>query len=152
MKNGDKIKLTEEQIKSIAEYLDAGMRVYVNKETKEIKNIIDFDNHIYADEELWEEDIKEIEENYDKYIEFEKMDSNEAYQIMEEYVETVDNEEVKNNLELGLRLSRPFRNFKDIIDESGEYRDKWFSFKESKYIEYVKSQLELYNNDIDEST
>ena len=39
------------------------MKVYIHKITKEMKSIIDFDKHIYADEEVWEDDINEIEEN-----------------------------------------------------------------------------------------
>lgn len=145
------MELTEEQIKSIAEDLDCGMAVYVNKETQEIKSIIDTDDYLYTEDELLDDDKKEIEENYDKYIEFNKMDSREAYQVMEEFVNTVDDEELRKKLELGLSLSKPFRNFKDIIDCEGEYREKWFAFKSSKYIEYVKEQLAFYNNDIEES-
>jgi len=55
-------------------------------------------------------------------------------------------------LELGLSLSKPFRNFKDIIDNENEYRKNWFAFKSAKYIEFVKEQLESYNNNIRSST
>jgi len=148
LKNGDKMKLTEEQIKSIAEELEVGFKVYLNIETKEIKSIIDFDNNYDADTEPWEEDIKEIEKNCDKYLEFEKMDSRESFQVMEEFVVTVDDEELRKKMELGLSLSKPFRNFKNIIDDENEYRKNWFSFKSAKYIEFVKEQLENYNNNI----
>src|ERR1035437_3269475 len=94
------INLTEEQIKSIAEDLDIGMKVYVHIETDEIKTIIDLDQHYDADTEAWEEDIKEVEENYDKYFQFEKMDSKESFQMMEDFVETVKDLELKNKLEL----------------------------------------------------
>ncbi len=77
--DGDNMNLTEEQIRSIAEDLEIGMKVYVHKETKEIKSIINFDENIYADKEAWAEDITEIEENYDKYVEFEKMSSRESF-------------------------------------------------------------------------
>ena len=152
MRDGDEMKLTEEQIKSIAEDLDIGMKVYVHIETNEIKTIIDLDQHYDADTEAWEEDIKEIEENYDRYLEFEKMDSRESFQVMEEFVETVEDEELRKKLELGLSLSKPFRNFKDIIDDENEYRMKWFSFKSAKYIESVKEQLERHNNNISRGT
>jgi len=152
MKNGDTLKLTEEQIKSIAEELDAGFKVYLNIETKKIKSIIDFDNNYTADTEPWEEDIKEIEENFNKYLIFEKMDSRESFQVMEEFVVTVDAEELRKKLELGLSLSKPFRNFKDIIDDENEYRKNWFAFKSAKYIEFVKEQLESYNKKISSST
>jgi len=145
------MELTEKQIKSIAEELEVGFKVYLNTETKEIKSILDFDNNIYADMEPWEEDIKEIEKNYDKYFEIEKMDSRESFQVMEDFVETVSDEKLRNKLELGLSLSKPFRNFKDIIDDETEYREKWFAFKSAKYIEFVKEQLESYNNNISRS-
>ncbi|OGU81898.1 MAG: hypothetical protein A2W11_09140 [Ignavibacteria bacterium RBG_16_35_7] len=152
MRSDDKTELTEEQIKSIAEELEAGLKVYLNIETKEIKSIIDFDNNFYADMEPWAEDIKEIEANYDKYLEIENMDSRESYQVMEEFIETIEDEELRKKLELGLSLSKPFRNFKDIIDDENEYRIKWFSFKSAKYIESVKEQLERHNNNISRGT
>lgn len=148
MKNGDKIILTEEQIKSIAEDLDIGMKVYVNLLTMEIKTIIDTLQHYEVHTEAWEDDINEIEENFDKYFEFEKMDSRKSFQIMEEFLETVKDERLKEKLELGLSLSKPFRNFKDIIDVENEYRKQWFEFKDSRNIEFVKEQIERHNNSI----
>ena len=85
-----KIILTDEQIKEIASELDLGMNVYANKVTKEIKSIIDFDQQIFADEELWEDDINEIESNFDAYLQFEPMNSNEGFRLMQEFVETID--------------------------------------------------------------
>lgn len=146
------MKLTDEQIKSIAEDLDIGMKVYIHLETNEIKTIIDLDQHYDADTEAWEEDINEIEENFDKYIQFEKMDSRESFQVMEDFVETIKDDELRNKLELGLSLSKPFRNFKDIIDDEDEYRKRWFEFKNEKNIEFVKEQLERYNKNISSGT
>jgi len=140
------MKLTDEQIISIAEELECGMKVYVHIETKEMRTIIDFDDNFYVDEEEWADEIKEIEENYDKYIQFEKMDSRESFRVMEEFIEIVKDKELKMKLELGLSLSKPFRNFKDIIDAAGEYREKWFEFKSKKYFEHVKEQLIFLNN------
>lgn len=111
------MKLTKEQIKSIAEDLDTGMKVYVNLETMEIKSIIDTIQHYDVDAEAWEEDINDIEENFDKYFQFERMDSRESFQVMEDFVETVEDKRLREKLELGLSLSKPFRNFKDIIDD-----------------------------------
>ena len=146
------MELTKDEIKSIAEDLETGLKVYLSIETKEIKSIIDFDNNADEDTEQWEEDLKEIDENYDKYIVFGKMDSRESYQVMEDFVVTVKDEELRKKLELGLSLSKPFRNFKDIIDGEGEYREKWFAFKNAKYIEFVKEQLDRYNIDLSGST
>jgi|SRR5690606_6227160 len=139
------MKLTDEQIKSIAEDLDIGMKVYVHMETNEIKTIIDLDQHFDADTKAWEEDINEIEENFDKYFQFERMDSRESFQVMEDFVETVEDKRLREKLELGLSLSKPFRNFKDIIDDENEYRKLWFEFRDARNIEFVKEQLERHN-------
>ncbi|MDA3860024.1 MAG: UPF0158 family protein [Melioribacteraceae bacterium] len=141
------MELTDKQIKSIANDLDSGMKVYVHKKTKEIKTILDFDSHWDSDEELWEEDINEIEENRDMYFLFERMDSQKSFQIMDDFTISVEDEELRKKLELGLRLSKPFRNFKDIIDDENEYRDKWFEFKSDKYVEFVKEHLSFLNSE-----
>ncbi|MBU1101267.1 MAG: UPF0158 family protein [Bacteroidetes bacterium] len=136
------MNLTDDEIKSIAEDLDCGMKVYINKVTNKIKSIINTNDLFYADDEFLYEDLKEIEENFDQYFEFEKMDSSESFRVMEYFVESIEDIELKKKLELGLDLSKPFRNFKDIIDSETEYREKWFQFKNEKYIEYVKEQIE----------
>lgn len=148
MKNGEKMELTEEQIKYIAEELDTGMKVYVNLETMEVKSIIDTLQHYDVDTEAWEDDINEIEENFDKYFQFERMDSRESFQVMEDFVETVDDKRLREKLELGLSLSKPFRNFKDIIDDENEYRTRWFEFRDARNIEFVKEQIERHNKSI----
>lgn len=140
------MELTQEQIKSIAEELQMGMIVYANIETKEIKPLPDFNNNIYAEEEMWEADIKEIEENIDEYLVFENMSTGESFRIMEEFAETVKDRTLQNRLFNSLSRPKPFRHFNDIIDNSGKNRDEWFAFKNSKYTEFVKDQLDRYNN------
>jgi cobalamin biosynthesis Mg chelatase CobN len=104
--------------------------------------------HYDVDTEAWEDDINEIEENFDKYFQFERMDSRESFQVMEDFVETVDDKRLREKLELGLSLSKPFRNFKDIIDDENEYRTRWFEFRDARNIEFVKEQIERHNKSI----
>jgi len=73
------------------------------------------------------------------------MDSNNSYQVMEDFAKTIEDEELKHKLKLGLTISKPFRNFKNIIDSSEEYRNKWFEYKKDRYIKYVEKQLLNYN-------
>jgi len=140
--------LSEDEIKSIAESLDADLKVYLNIETKEIITIPDFDDFYLEDNEI-DEDLIKIENNYENFLEFEKMDSRDSFRVMESFIDTIDNEELRKKLELGLSLSKPFRNFKDIIDYESKYREKWFEYKELKYIDYVKERLDWYNTDIE---
>jgi hypothetical protein len=148
------IKLTDEQIKNIAEELECGMRCYYHNETSEIKSILDFDKNPGADPECWEEDLNEIEEHYDDYIEFEGMESHESFKIMEDFATWIDDLGLKSALFGALSRKHPFRNFKNIIDNSGPYRQEWFDFKSQRYIEWVKDIIAVHNRreeeDIDE--
>ncbi len=139
------IKLTEQEIKEIASNLDCGMRCFYNKRTGEIKSILNFDSWIGADEEPWEEDLKELDENWSDYIEFENFISRDSFELMVDFAESVDNVNLRERLINSLNKSKPFRNFKWQIDNSGDYRQKWFDFKNNRYIEWVKYQLEQFN-------
>jgi hypothetical protein len=139
------INLTEQQIKEIAEYLDCGMRCYYNKRTGEIKRILNFDSWIGADEEPWEEDMKKIEKNREDYMEFEGMESHEAFRVMADFAESIDHSKLRERLINALNRPKPFRNFKWQIDNSGEFRQVWFDYKNQRYIEWIKDQLEAYH-------
>jgi len=139
------IKLTEQEIKEIASNLDCGMKCFYNKRTGEIKSILNFDSWIGADEEPWEEDLKELDENWSDYIEFENFISRDSFELMVDFAESVDNVNLRERLINSLNKSKPFRNFKWQIDNSGDYRQKWFDFKNNRYIEWVKYQLEQFN-------
>lgn len=139
------MKLTEKQIKEIADNLDSGMKCYYNLKTGDIKTIIDFDKWIGADEEPWAEDIKEIENNWDDYFEFEGMSSNTSFNLMVDFAESIDNQRLQDKLFKVLNRTKPFQNFKWQVDNSGEYRQKWFDFKNKRFIEWVKEQIEDFN-------
>ena len=140
------ISLSKEKIKEIAENLDCGMKCYYHKKTEEITTIIDFDSHIGADEELWEDVINEVDEHRDDYVEFERMDSRESFRVMEGYAYFVDDSDLKDKLIDALNRPKPFGNFKWIVDNSGEYRQLWFDFKNQKYIEWVEARISDLNS------
>jgi hypothetical protein len=144
------MELTQDQIKSIAEEIEMGMKVFVHLETKDIKSLPDFDNDIVLDEEIWEDAIKEIEEDIDNYLQFDPLSSRESFSIMGEFAGNVKDEELRDKLFQSLNMSKPFKHFKEIIDNSGDFRDEWFAYRESKYIEFIKEQLDRYNNKLPE--
>jgi len=143
------MKLTDQQIKEIADNLDSGMRCFFNKQTGEIKTILNFDSWIGADEEPWTEENKEIEENWGDYFEFENMSSNDSFNLMADFAASIDNPKLQDRLVNALNKSKPFSNFKWQIDNSGEYRQQWFDYKNKRYIEWVKDQIELLNINAD---
>lgn len=141
------MKLTEKQIEEIADNLDCGLKSFYNLKTGEIKTILDFDSWESTDEEPWEEDIDEIEENWEDYFEFDGFESHESFQIMVDFAERVVDKKLQDKLINALNRPKPFQNFKWHIDNSGEYRQQWFDYKKTRYIDWVKEQIELNNED-----
>lgn len=141
--------LTKEQIKEIAENLDMGMRCFYHLKTGEIEATPDLfeGDWIGQDTGPWQETLDKLDENWGDYFEFEKMTSHESFEIMADFAEIVDNHKLQDRLFKALNKSKPFRNFKWEIDNSGEYRQKWFDFKNQRVIEFVKTQIEQYNRD-----
>jgi hypothetical protein len=134
--------MEKEKIKDIAENLDIGMRCFVHLKTKELKVIPDIDKHPDIDSEVWSAGIEEIENNLDDYVEIDSMDSRDSFRVMADFVDTVDDENLKEKLADSLDRPKPFQNFKFTIDRSGEYRDRWFKFKEKKLMDWIENQIQ----------
>jgi hypothetical protein len=139
------IKIPEDIIEEIAGELEIGAICYYHIKTGELKSLPDphrFDN---IEDELWEEDSNEINENIDDYIEFENITTRMSFEMMSEFASTVKDKSFQSHLFNELQKSKPFSKFKNAIDNSVTYRNKWFEFKEQKFIEWVEKQLEQYN-------
>lgn len=91
------INLTKDQIREIAEHLDCGNICYINKETYAIVTTPDFDSG-YSDEELWADVLNDLDENWDKYVEIEKLESRDLFNIMADFAESTDSKELRDSL------------------------------------------------------
>ena len=138
------MNFSEEKIKEIAEELESGYRCYIHLETGEYKSIPDIDE-AYLDDELWGDFISEIEDNIDDYFEFEQMPQNDSFKMMKEFITTINDKSLQNHLNDVLSKPKPFRNFKKVIENAGSILEKWFKFKDNKYLEFVKFQIDKFN-------
>ena len=143
------MKLTEKQIEEIADNLDCGMRCFYNLKSGEIKTVLNFDTWIGADEEQWEDELKEIEDNWSDYFEFVGFESHESFQIMADFANSIEDKGIQNKLMYALNRPKPFQNFKWQIDNSGEVRQQWFDYKNMRYIEWIKEQIDLHSKDFE---
>jgi len=143
------MKITQLQIKEMAEHLDTGMNVYINPVTGEIESLPNELHHPLVEKELWQEIRDKIDMGWESFKLIEPIDSRESFYIMEAFVETVSNEKLKDRLIHALNRSKPFHNFKYEIDYSGEYHEKWFALKLQSLIEYVKEELDAMEIDYD---
>ncbi len=132
------MKIPSELIHEIAQELEAGMKVFLNKDNLEIKSVPDWDD---MEIDPWEEDLDEIDKKWNNFMEFTKMESREAYKVMEYFIGEVEDERFCEGLVRILNRKSPFANFKAEV-ETSPYRQKWFDFKQTKYEEYVKAIIE----------
>ena len=140
--------LTELQIKEIAEQLDCGFRSFWNKQTGELLFVPDLINSTFVDKELFEEELEELENNFDDYFEIEKQTSSYSFEIMANFTEQLKaNEKLKNQLIHALNKKKLFREFKFVIDNSGIYRQQWFDFKEAQSKQWVSDKFNLAKGD-----
>ena len=143
-------KLTEEQIKDIAQQLDCGLSCHVNIKTSELLFIPDTKQ--YADEDLdaWADDLKKIKKDKKNYRTIDPPNSSDSFNIMPQFIKTLpDDLTLTDILTKALTKRKPFQEFKFAIDNSGDNRQKWFDFKDQMLVQWVKNELK-YIDDQDE--
>src|SRR5580658_7338763 len=108
--------ISSEIIKEIAEWLDSGMLCFYHTPTGEIEYYPDIlRGHPGFDEEMWQEVIDKVEENYHEYIRFEGMDSHESFKIMENFVSDITEASIRQRFEDAISFTKPFQNFKQLL-------------------------------------
>jgi hypothetical protein len=140
----EKIILSKDVIKDIAQNLEAGMNSWYHIPTAEVLSAPDRMKHDIEDE-LWEDTFDEIDEKMHECIAFECLETHEEFRIMQSFTENeVIDKRLQARLINALSNRKPFRHFKDIIDYS-DYRQAWFAFRTQWYMEYVQNELDRYN-------
>lgn len=136
------ITLSSRQVNEIAEQLDFGFRVFCHKTTGNLLYIID--NQKFPDvdwDDTDQEAQNEIEANRGAYIEIEAMSSGDSYQVMADFAGLLTDNRLQALLFRALDKRGPFRAFRDVIDNAGDYRQQWFAFKHQRYVDWVNRQL-----------
>lgn len=139
--------LTQVQIKEIAEMLDCGFRCFLNTQNDETLFIPDTLHYPELESEAWDEELQKLDDNFSDYVEFESLESSDSFQIMASFVDTLkDSNPLKSALSRALSNSKPFRGFKFLVDNSGDYRQAWFDFKNIELEARVTEKLKrIYN-------
>jgi len=134
------MEISEIKIKEIAEELDSGMCCFLHKQTEEIEVYPDPIQFYDMESEPWDDIIEKIETNRGDYIEFERMDSHRAFQVMEDFADSLTDTHFQKLIEERLSQRKPFQRFKALVEPS-EYRQAWFDFKSKAMSEWVKRQI-----------
>ena len=132
--------LSKLDINILAKDVDMGMFCHVHKQTLEIVIFPDPDE-LY-DPELWEKEIKKVDDNPNDYIRITKMGSRLSFGIMEDYTETIKNKKLRSKLIHALNNRKPFRNWNNIIHNTNQEREDWFKFKQERMEIWIACHLD----------
>jgi hypothetical protein len=132
------MKLTAAQIRDMADYLEAGMKIFINCETLEYRWILDWDDITYP--EPWDEEMEKIDSEWNDFVVLEKMDSSEAFRVMEDFADEVEDKIFRDRLSMVLKMRSPFANFKHTV-EASPLKEAWYAFKRKRYEAYTRKFL-----------
>jgi len=133
--------MSDENIIKVAELLECGMICFYHRPTGAIESHPDPDD-TYSDLEAWQDIIDKVENDWDNYETFKKMNSTEGFEVMEKFAYSLDDSRFRDKIFDRLSKRKPFQNFKVLIDSS-DYRQDWFKFKKNAYIDFVKEQVDM---------
>lgn len=134
--------LTKQQIKEIAEQLDSGFRCFWNMENSDLLFVPDTVKYPEIDTEPWAKEIELLDKHKGDYTEIEPQESSDSFKIMADFVNTLpESNYLKNRLTKALNKKRPFREFKSEMDNSREYRQMWFDFKNQEIQKWVQEKI-----------
>lgn len=135
-------------IEEVAGELNVGYRMFVHRSTGSIRSIMDLEKFIDVDKDIRESTQQFLDRESVDYVEVERWNTREEFEMMAGFAEQLaDAPAVQEQLITALNGSKPFRNFKFIINNAGPYRQQWFAFKDARQQAYVKKRLELLLED-----
>ncbi|MDR3695302.1 UPF0158 family protein [Mucilaginibacter sp.] len=142
------IEIKPETLKDIADYLDMGMLCFYHKTTRELVYYPE-DLEFSDFEDEWAEETGKIEAARGDYFEFEKMNSHEAFRVMESFVDGINHIPTHHKFIDALSRKNPFANFNHLISYYPDLRQEWFAYKNQSHIAFVKDQVEAHNNTLE---
>lgn len=85
-----------------------------------------------------------IENNRDRFISIDPIESHESFLIMEDFTLKLPDDIIKNKLNTALSKRKPFRNFKNELFGFPEVEKAWYKFHEDEMKRIAFEWLEAY--------
>jgi hypothetical protein len=122
------IQIDQEDIILALEDQDYSHQYYIDLENGKI---------FWFTEDNFEEDIdgysqELIDNNPERFISIDPIDSHESFQIMEDFIFTITNKNIQGKLDEALSRKKPFRNFKDELYKYTDVQEKWYKYYEER--------------------
>lgn len=87
---------------------------------------------LLSSEGLDEGDLPEDLEDNPRYRLIDPIESHEAFQVMEDFVDSLGNTKDVGRLRDALNRRKPFRQFKDTLHEHTDLSDAWYAFEQQE--------------------
>lgn len=136
------MKLSENTIREIADWLQCGFECWIHKVTGTIY-FFPSPEDAYFDPTQWEDDLADIQRNEQDYVVFQTMDSSHSFRIMENFVFSLSESMIKSKLNFALSGARPFYHFNMRVRNS-QLNEAWANFKFDAHKDWVKSQVDCF--------
>ena len=135
-------QVPKETIQEIADQLGSGFRVFIHKETLELITYPNEDKSASFEPSTWKREIQTVHKEKNKYVEVQGMEPHDSFRVIEDFITTINDNLLQERLLNAVHQKRPFAHFKEQIDRSGVYRERWFAFRGQRMIEWVQEQLD----------
>lgn len=133
---------SQEIIREITDHLVMDYRAFVHKKTGKILSVPNELDNLYYDEELFTEELEELENNFSDYYAIEKWESREAFNWMVQFAESLEaGSPIQQKLFRALEQQKPFARFKYTLEDNLDYLQAWYKFRDEKQRAYVAKEL-----------
>ena len=135
-----------EIVYQIADIIDQGEVCYLNPDTMEIQQVSE--ENLYDSSETFQEQNDDMLDEYDldymkwdNRVRFEPLEKDELYNIMQKFVDKVDDQQLSRKLENALEKDNPTAYFSDVIHNT-ELESDWMIYKNAETRNYVNAVLQ----------
>lgn len=132
-------------IKEIAQAIALGKTCYLQRNTTNITTI----DPTIEDAALitkQEQTVAKLEEDIERYIKVEKLNTATQLRIMKNFLEELPDKSVRKELSNALNRKNPVRNFSRAVGSDMELNQHWSNFKVKEYQRWVSNFLiDSYN-------
>ncbi|MGB6036857.1 MAG: hypothetical protein WBG42_11365, partial [Cryomorphaceae bacterium] len=138
----DAVKLSENTIREIADWLQCGLECWIHKSKGTMYFLPNFDDP-YFDPSQWEDVLTSVQGHEDEYLVFQTMDTSLSFRIMQSFAYSLEKSSIRSELENALSKPRPFHYFNARVEGSPIQTD-WADFRFNAHMDWVKSQVNCY--------
>ena len=130
--------ISEEMMTEIIRILSIEMDCYLNPKTERLISVPLPESSFYK-HEMWQEIINETKGNPDSFIVFRSFRSEQTFKVMQNFIASLDNKYLQEELEVAISRLHPFLRFREKLERLPDYMEQWLEFNKNSYRDYINS-------------